>query len=124
MNSSSAGQILEHAIRRQNVNISELSRRMNVNRRTLYNWFNQEKLQMDIICMIGQVINYDFSDEFKDEFLRSGVKLIIDENDQHPINKEQSQESTHYWMQKYISLLEDYAALLQTINSSSQQVVR
>src|SRR5215217_3737854 len=118
MNSSSAGQILEHAIRRKNVNISDLSRRMKVNRRTMYNWFNQEKLQMDIICLIGHAINYDFSVEFKDEFIKSGVKILTDENVQQPANQDQLQESTYYWMQKYISLLENHAALLQTINTS------
>lgn len=112
-----AGEIVEHAVRRQNVNISELSRRMKVNRRTLYNWFQQKSLNADVICGIGQVINYDFSKDFNEELETS--KLKSKERVLNPkINKEYvAQESVYYWMEKYITLLEDYKKLLQ--NSSS-----
>jgi hypothetical protein len=123
MNSSNAGQILEHAIRSQNVNISELSRRMKINRRTLYNWFHQDRLQMDVISAIGKVINYDFSNEFKEEFLWSGPKFVNDEHAEQSTNKDLSQESRYYWMQKYIVLLEEHAALLQTIRNSALPLI-
>ncbi|MEJ5961936.1 hypothetical protein [Pedobacter immunditicola] len=112
-----AGEIVEHAVRRQNVNISELSRRMKVNRRTLYNWFQQKSLNADVICGIGQVINYDFSKDFNEELETS--KLKSKERVLNPkVNKEYvAQESVYYWMEKYITLLEDYKKLLQ--NSSS-----
>lgn len=112
-----AGEIVEHAVRRQNINISELSRRMKVNRRTLYNWFQQKKLHLDVVCAIGQVINYDFSKEFEEEFYNSGIKLA--EPDLHTkVNHQHiSQESIYYWMEKYIALLEDYKRLLQTTRS-------
>jgi len=112
-----AGEIVEHAVRRQNVNISELSRRMKVNRRTLYNWFQQKSLNADVICGIGQVINYDFSKDFNEELETS--KLKSKERVLNPkVNKEfVAQESVYYWMEKYITLLEDYKKLLQ--NSSS-----
>ena len=111
-----AGEIVEHAVRSQNVNISELSRRMKVNRRTLYNWFQQKSLNADVICGIGQVINYDFSKDFNEELETSKIKSK--ERVLNPkINKEYvSQESVYYWMEKYICLLEDYKKLLQ--NSS------
>jgi transcriptional regulator with XRE-family HTH domain len=112
-----AGEIVEHAVRRQNVNISELSRRMKVNRRTLYNWFQQKSLNADVICGIGEVINYDFSKDFNEEL--ESNKLKSKERILNPkINKDyNAQESVYYWMEKYISLLEDYKKLLQ--NSSS-----
>lgn len=114
-----AGEIVEHAVRRQNVNISELSRRMKVNRRTLYNWFQQKSLNADVICGIGQVINYDFSKDFNEELETS--KLKSKERVLNPkVNKEYvAQESVYYWMEKYITLLEDYKKLLQ--NSSSYE---
>lgn len=94
-----AGEIVEHAVRRQHVNISELSRQMNVNRRTLYNWFRQKKLPLDVILSIGEVIRYDFSKEFKDEF---------------QVPRQDPSDDKYYWMEKYITLLEDYKSLLQT----------
>jgi len=111
-----AGEIVEHAVRRQNVNISELSRRMKVNRRTLYNWFQQKSLNADVIYGIGEVINYDFSKDFNQELETSKLKSK-ERGLNSKTNKEYgSQESVYYWMEKYISLLEDYKKLLQ--NSS------
>jgi hypothetical protein len=113
MKLSNAGQILEHAIRSRNINISGLSRRLHVNRRTLYNCFSRDKVRMEVICSIGHAINYDFAEEFKDEFLASGMKIILSGIDQVLIVEDQPQKSLHYWMQKYVDLLEDYNALLK-----------
>lgn len=107
-----AGQIVERVVRRNKVSISELARRMQVNRRSVYNWFDQKALKIDIICKIGHVLNHDFSIDFPEAFGERGFsameKLVdgIDDNDhKHP-------NSVHYWMVKYISLLEKYNALL------------
>lgn len=62
------GQILERAIRRQSISISELSRRMNISRRTLYNWFNKRTLDKKLVCSIGAIIGYDFSKELGPDF--------------------------------------------------------
>lgn len=108
-----AGEIVEHAVRRQNVNISELSRRMNVNRRTLYNWFQQKSLNADVICGIGEVINYDFSKDFNES------NMVLSKSKDKYSNRKADQaqsEAVYYWMEKYISLLEDYKSLLQQSN--------
>jgi transcriptional regulator with XRE-family HTH domain len=119
MTKLNAGEIVEHAVRRQNVNISELSRRMKVNRRTLYNWFQQKSLNADVICGIGQVINYDFSKDFNDELNSSAVKgsarILNVKSDRDSKNS----ETVYYWMEKYIALLEDYKKLLQESNYDS-----
>ncbi|MBG6233923.1 transcriptional regulator with XRE-family HTH domain [Pedobacter sp. CAN_A7] len=119
MTKLNAGEIVEHAVRRQNVNISELSRRMKVNRRTLYNWFQQKSLNADVICGIGQVINYDFSKDFNDELNSSAIKgsarMLSVKSDRDGKNS----ETVYYWMEKYIALLEDYKKLLQDSNYES-----
>jgi hypothetical protein len=58
------GQIVEQIIRRKGYSISELARLTKVNRRSVYNWFNQKQLKPEIIFRIGTVVNYDFSAEF------------------------------------------------------------
>jgi hypothetical protein len=73
---------------------------------------------MDVVCAIGQVINYDFSDEFKEEFQKLGSIFVNGENAEQSTDKDLSEESRYYWMQKYIALLEEHAALLQTIRNS------
>lgn len=107
-----AGQIVERVVRRNKVSISELARRMQVNRRSVYNWFDQKALKIDIICKIGHVLNHDFSIDFPEAFGERGFSMMeklvdgVDENEhKHP-------NSVHYWMVKYISLLEKYNALL------------
>ena len=113
-----AGAIVEHAIRRQNVNISELSRKMNVNRRTLYNWFQQKSLNADVIHGIGEVINYDFSKDFKEELNAEASKVKEKMPDSVKTESVHS-ENVYYWMEKYILLLEDYRLLLQKVSASS-----
>jgi AcrR family transcriptional regulator len=106
-----AGEIVELAVRRQNVNISELSKRLNVHRRTLYNWFRQKKLHSDVILEIGKAINYDFSNDFEGELNQLNYNQDLksfkkDFQAEHP-------DSVYYWMEKYIALLEDYKRLVR-----------
>ena len=107
-----AGQIVERVVRRNKVSISELARRLQVNRRSVYNWFDQKTLKIDIICKIGHVLNHDFSVDFPEAFGERGfaamenlIESVSDSEHKHP-------NSVHYWMVKYISLLEKYNELL------------
>ncbi len=109
-----AGQIVERVVRRNRVSISELARRMQVNRRSVYNWFDQKTLKLDIICRIGQVLDHDFSVDFPDAFGERGfsaMEKIVDSMDD---NEHKHPNSVHYWMVKYISLLEKYNELLSS----------
>jgi transcriptional regulator with XRE-family HTH domain len=109
---SNAGQIVERVVRRNKVSISELARRMQVNRRSVYNWFDQKTLKIEIICKIGHVLNHDFSVDFPEAFGERGfaaMEKIVDSMDEHD---HKQPNSVHYWMVKYISLLEKYNELL------------
>lgn len=104
------GAIVERVVRRSGVSITELARRTHVNRRSVYNWFNQKRLKLDIICKIGYVLGHDFSIEFpnlfpKDEFTQ--MKRLVETRDEV-----ENSESVYYWMNKYITLLERYNELL------------
>jgi plasmid maintenance system antidote protein VapI len=115
-----AGEIVELAVRRQNINISELSRRMHVNRRTLYNWFQQRELNEDVIVRIGNVINYDFSGDFHNELKICQYNVNSTHQIESSANVDKySPESTYYWMEKYIELLKDYKKLLQGLKSTN-----
>ncbi|MET1054841.1 MAG: helix-turn-helix domain-containing protein [Pedobacter sp.] len=118
MISQNAGEIVELAVRRKNINISELSRKMKVNRRTLYNWFQQETLTSAVIHSISQAIDYDFSQEFPEDFLtnRSTCQKTVEED-----NATEAGGQQYYWMKKYITLLEDYRLLLEKYNNSISQ---
>lgn len=104
-----AGEIVKLAVKRQNLNITELSKRLNVNRRTLYNWFGRKKLDTTIISAIGKAIDYDFSIDFGVELNCASQKEAFSS----PKKKDPSDHpyTVKYWMEKYIALLEEYKNL-------------
>ena len=105
------GKIVEYIIRRNPIGISEISRRLVISRRTLYNWFEDEKLSMSYIIKIGFAINYDFSKEFPiGIFNYSSSKLEKLEADF--LETDCQNDTIYYWMDKYIQLLEQYNEIL------------
>ncbi|MCQ6956560.1 MULTISPECIES: helix-turn-helix domain-containing protein [Mucilaginibacter] len=108
-----AGEIIELAVRRKGVSISELSRRMHVNRRSIYNWFQQRCLKIETICEVGYIIGYDFSQDFPDAFTQQGFAIMENLIAAGKKNNLDSSNSVHFWMTKYIAVLEKYNELLQ-----------
>jgi transcriptional regulator with XRE-family HTH domain len=104
------GRIVERVVRRDRMGISELARRLKVSRRTIYNWFEMERLSIDIISKIGFVIGHDFSDEFPEEFANADNHMAGDSVAQ--IQAEQPNNAIYYWMDRYIKLLEKFNEVL------------
>lgn len=105
------GQIVELTIRKKGFSISELARLANINRKCVYNWFNQKYLKPEIIHRIGRFINHDFSVEFPelftpDNFLPNDILNAPDANFVNATN------SVSPWKDRYIELLERYNTLL------------
>ncbi|HEX8609435.1 MAG TPA: helix-turn-helix transcriptional regulator [Pedobacter sp.] len=106
------GQTIERIIRRNGFSITELARLTNVNRRSVYNWFNQRHLKPEIIYRIGAVINHDLSTVFPslyqyDEFTQADLSS----NHEEVVVQEPSGEG-NIWKDKYIELLERHNQLL------------
>ncbi len=113
------GEIVERTIRRNGYSISELARLMKVNRRSIYNWFNQPKFKPDIIFKIGCALKHDFSNEFPELFSSEEFQNAF--SNHKLLNSEllfEEREKINYWKDKYISLLEEYNQILAV--SSSQ----
>ncbi|MBS7566826.1 TetR/AcrR family transcriptional regulator [Mucilaginibacter sp. Bleaf8] len=108
------GQIVEKVIRRDGYSISELARLMNVNRRSIYNWFNKKRLKTEVIYRIGGVLSYDFSKEFPELFRTNEFEYLANNPETSSDNDEQQAEQapTDHWKDKYITLLEKYNELL------------
>lgn len=107
------GEIVEAAIRQSGYSITEISKRLKISRRHLYNLFQKYNIDNDTISEIGKIINHDFSGEIK------GLVFPIVEE---PIGKyvtvlEQSREEVNLWKNKYISLLEEHKLLLEKIKA-------
>ncbi|QNL48389.1 hypothetical protein H8S90_16520 [Olivibacter sp. SDN3] len=115
------GEIVEKTIRRNGCSISELARLMKVNRRSIYNWFNQPKLKEDVIFKIGCALAHDFSSEFPKLFSKEDFQEAFLYNGKLKNSNRlvEEQEKVNYWKDKYIALLEEYNQIL-SINSTGK----
>lgn len=103
------GQIVELIIRKKGYSISELARLTSVNRRSVYNWFNQKYLKPEIIYRIGCIIDHDFSLEFPELFTKDDFEKICNSS----VETSSHQPAVNsVWKDKYIELLERYNNLL------------
>ncbi|MBE9601675.1 hypothetical protein [Pedobacter sp. MC2016-24] len=108
-----AGEVVELAIRRQHISISALSRKMHVDRRTLYNWFAKKKLARNVILGIGIAINYDFSHELT-QVDHIAEKIEVGSN----LNMLPEDEKLLFiWMDRYMTLLESFKKLLEDLDA-------
>ncbi|ASU34761.1 helix-turn-helix domain-containing protein [Mucilaginibacter xinganensis] len=111
------GEILERVVRRDRMSISELSRNLDVSRRTIYNWFEMERLSVEIIKRIGFVIGHDFSKEFPEEFAINSVTVNPEHRRIEPHLADPPPNAVYYWMDRYIKLLEKYTEVLNHGNT-------
>ncbi len=114
------GHILEQAVRMERIGISELSRKLNVSRRTIYNWFKQEDLNPSIILKVGDVIGHDFTAELPEAFIRNHRHIFETENPSILKEVVADNNSVYFWMNKYVDLLETYNELLNLISENSK----
>lgn len=109
------GELIEELIRINHLSISEVARRMHVNRRSLYNWFKQQSIRPYILHRICNVLANDFSIELP-SIIKEAPRLDSGKNKTPPKDKEVAEEGSSntvsYWMNKYIYLLEKYNEML------------
>ena len=101
------GEIVECVVRKNGCSITELADGLNLNRRTVYNYFQNKYLKEDIIFKIGLLIRHDFSRELPELF----TSEQFDNQRPHPFNDTAlyNQEINNgYWKNKYTKLLEVY----------------
>lgn len=106
------GQIVELIIRKQGFSISELARLANINRKCVYNWFNQKYLKPDIILRVGRYIKHDFSVEFPELFTPDQFNDDVFLSEIYDGQMLVQSENGIAWKDKYIELLERYNSLL------------
>ena len=107
------GDVIERIIRRQGHSLTDLARLTGVNRRSIYNWFLQQRLKPENIIKLGQAINHDFSQQFPDQF-------VPEDFVGKTVNVETVAEPLDQWKEKYIDLLERYNLLLRISSGELQ----
>jgi hypothetical protein len=114
------GQIVEKVFRRDGHSISEVARMLNINRRSIYNWFNQAVLRQEIIYKIGHGIMHDFSVEFPELFKASD--FVFKNKPSASIEEFKKQEPSWQapneaqWREKYLELYPRYKKLLDRVS--------
>ncbi|UKT62842.1 helix-turn-helix domain containing protein [Pedobacter mucosus] len=107
------GEVLERIVRRDRMGISELSRKLNVSRRTIYNWFSQDRINHEVIWQIGTLLGQDLSASFPDVFPKQDLgQRTASSLEQNTKSNNGDSNSVYFWMNKYIHLLEKYNELL------------
>jgi transposase-like protein len=97
------GRLLERAIRKKGLNISEVAVALNINRRTLYNWFKQDVLDEHKLTKVSDIIKEGlllYTTRQKE--LRITTSEPLGDNDEL------------YWHEKYTDLLNRYSRLIKT----------
>ncbi|TWR28840.1 TetR/AcrR family transcriptional regulator [Mucilaginibacter pallidiroseus] len=105
------GQIIEYLVRKYGYSITDLAKELNVNRRSVYNYFQNKYLKSEIIFRIGIVIRHDFSNEFPELFGSNEFTFPIGAISATP-TPVSSPINEDVWKDKYIDLLEQYSNLL------------
>jgi hypothetical protein len=107
------GHTLEKIIRRDGHSISEVAKKLNVNRRSIYNWFNHPVLRQEIIFKIGHALLHDFSIEVPELFKPSDFNFEVQPAFSAEAYESQNQVKTDemeslMWREKYLKLLKKY----------------
>lgn len=118
---SNKGDVIERIVRTK-IGISELSRILHVSRTSIYNWFENGHLNLETICKIGQAIDHDFANDFPEEFAKIKQQVHTDPVSMKQDKAEPYNSSVNYWMNKYITLLENYNELLSEITKSQSHI--
>jgi len=98
------GQIVERAIRKKELNLSQLALKLNISRRNLYVWFESKHLKADVIFRIGQAIDHDFCVELPE------LATYRESQYQRTFKRPDSDNS---YKDKYIELLDKYRMVLE-----------
>jgi hypothetical protein len=103
------GRLLEIAIGKSGLKITDLAIKLGVNRRTLYNWFKMEVIDQLIIDRISNIVKYDFATG------KQQVTILQLKTEQSLPLRDDA-----YWKEKYTKLLERYSDLLaESLKSKS-----
>ncbi len=121
------GEVLERIVRRDRMGISELSRKLNVSRRTIYNWFSQDRINHEVIWQIGTLLGQDLSASFPDVFSKQELgQRTVSNVEQNVKPNSVDTNSVYFWMNKYIHLLEKYNELLtpEEVELQSETIIK
>lgn len=94
------------------MNKTAIAEKLGMARNTLYRHLDTPNLSLDIILNIGKIIKYDFTNEIPQLKELAKKKKTADELD------------IDYWRDKYVTLQDDYIALLKAKNDDLLAIIQ
>jgi hypothetical protein len=106
------GEVLEAAVKKSPLSITELVKRMGISRGTYYNHIEENGLSFETLEKYGKIIGYDFTQDFPEM-----KKYVIEEPaapygepktlDEAIKQRDYWRRQADQWKDKYIELLEE-----------------
>jgi hypothetical protein len=96
------GIILQKAVLKSGISISEIGRRLGRGRSWLYFQFSRNKVPVEVFFQIGNIINHDFTEDVQE------LKKFSS-----PASNNNEKETAEYWRMRYYKLLEEHVELLK-----------
>ena len=90
------GEIFQKTVQKTGTNITKLAKHLGVTRRTVYKYFEDSKLDLDILISAGKFMKHDFSKQIP-EISNPEIRKAAEENLEFKL--------------KYFELLEKYVTL-------------
>jgi len=116
------GELLKNVIKSKGLTANYISAALNIHRNTITNKFNKEVLPADFLIKVGNLINYDFSQEIP--FLKNTeakatcndtaniIAQIQDNTAYSPQTLATCEKELFILQRKYIALLEEHNKLI------------
>jgi len=96
------GIILQKAVLKSGISVSEIGRRLGKGRSWLYFQFSRNKVPVEVFFQIGNIINHDFTEDVIE--LRKFSPSSTNNNEK---------ETAEYWKMRFYKLLEEHVELLK-----------
>lgn len=108
------GEIVQKAVRESGISVVKLAERIGMSRRNVYNLFENDKLNWDVIKKVGKVIHHDFRKEFEELNQETMMTMVgdLEAPSYKKYDHTMFMEELNYWKTKCIELLEQNNQLL------------
>lgn len=107
------GKILKKIIENQSpkISIAQIARKIGYDRTTVYQHFNNDKLEYSTILKYGKALKHDFSVEFPD--MLAYISLVEEPIAEYrAVSVSEALKERDYWKDKYIALMEKHNELI------------
>lgn len=111
------GEILEEAVRRSPLKITQLVKRMGISRSSYYNHIADPHLPFETLEQYGKVLQYDFTQDFPSMARYAFEEEVAPYGE--PSTLEEAVQQRDYWKNKYLVLLEEYLQEVKANRRSS-----